>query len=297
MAFKLKSPFGLTVPETKLIGEEDSETISQNAPETKKVTKDNSANSLKSSGPEQPKAKDDKKPDEQINADGVKQDESTPDSPKERFDSLIEDSGKNKNDNQELRDRIESSSNPREKARREAKLKNKQRRQNKAADRITAKSEAKENDPLREAKDKKKAKIKEIKAENKNKRRSEKAKTILQKAGIEQEEESPTTYTPSAMDLEDNSDVEGAIKDGMDMAKGAGESPAEYKPNRAGAPLNRNQLQMAPTLKTYKQSHSGATTALQMQSIAMSPDSPAEMNAGFVELPKDVQENILKNDK
>jgi hypothetical protein len=40
MAFKLRSPFGLTVPETKLIGEDDSKTISQNAPETKKVTKD-----------------------------------------------------------------------------------------------------------------------------------------------------------------------------------------------------------------------------------------------------------------
>jgi len=299
MAFKLRSPFGLTVPETKLIDEDDSKTISRNSPETKEVG--NSANSLKSSGPAQPKTEEEKKPeetkDETTNADGVTQDESTPNSPKANFDSLIEDAGENKNDNQELRDRIENSSNPREKARREAKLKKKQRRQKKAAENIKTKSEAKENDPLRKAREQKKAKIKEIKAENKNERRSEKAKTILQKAGIEQEEESPTTYTPSAMDLEDNSDVKGSIKDGMDMAKGAGASPAEYKPNRAGAPLNRNQLQMAPTLNTYKQSHSGATTALQMQGIAMSPESPAEMNAGFVELPEDVQEKILKNDK
>jgi len=237
--------------------------------------------------------------------------------------------------NANLKRRIDEASNAREKQRRENRLERKEERQETSAKKKKAKHDSKMNNPAKKARKLVKAKNQETRLAEKKKRQQERAKTIMKKNfGSEENakefeesltnEGAPTNYMASAMDLQDNSDVEGAMEKAKKAAptKAVGaiaslaapiikqaavgaignkmqemmESPNTYKPNRAGGPLNRNQLQMSPILKTYKQSHTGAVGMMKMQNIAQDA-GPANMNEGFESLPDDVQDKILKNDK
>lgn len=269
------------------------------------------------------------------NADGVDvttvENEDNPNS----LDKLKEEIDPEKGFNSNLKRRIDEASNAREKQRRENRLERKEERQETSAKKKKAKHDSKMDNPAKKARKLVKAKNQETRLAEKKKRQQERAKTIMKKNfGSEENakefeesltsEGAPTNYMASAMDLQDNSDVEGAMEKAKKGAptKAVGaiaslaapiikqaavgaisnkmqekmESPNNYKPNRAGGPLNRNELQMSPVLKTYKQSHSGAVGMMKMQNIAQDP-GPANMNEGFEALPDDVQDKILKNNK
>ena len=366
MAFKLRSPFpntederGMRVSQVNLSGG----TVGRNNTGEKASSTGGSANDLEISGGEQPEGNTE----ETTNADGVTTGETTEVKKTTGIEELRADAAE-PDYNRGLNERIENASNVREEARLKARLKRRERRQENAADRINKKSEARENDPLRDAREQVNEKAAAIKAENKLTRRSERAKTKLQKAGIESGGEEPVEdTTPTQQELEDKVGAEISeqiandpdliaeqrdedervhveMRDRLyDMAQEDGspaqavgtiasmaapiikkaavgaitnkmqekmESPNNFKPNRAGGPLNRNQLQMAPTLKTYKQSHSGATAALQMQNIAQAPleyDPPkgpkppastlSSIKAAHTIKPKPVKKKKKKNNK
>ena len=316
MAFKLRAPFLNTEDEEENKGLLSTGEVTYAEKSDKQGPEVPSANILKTTDidikPENVK--------EDVNAEGVENTTVENEDDKDSLDKLKEEIDPEKGFNSNLKRRIDEASNAREKQRRENRLERKEERQETSAKKKKAKHDSKMNNPAKKARKLVKAKNQETRLAEKKKRQQERAKTIMKKNfGSEENakefeesltsEGAPTNYMASAMDLQDNSDVEGAMEKAKKAAptKAVGaiaslaapiikqaavgaisnkmqekmESPNTYKPNRAGGPINRNQLQMSPVLKTYKQSHTGAVGMMKMQNIAQ--------DAG--------QDKTLKNDK
>ena len=239
---------------------------------------------------------------EDVDADGVTNTETEPEEDKsniEKFNEELEGSEDENVDNKFLRDRIDQARNPRQEAKLKLRLARRQKRQTESAKRKYAKQNMElglEEGVLDLA---------ELNPDDqayyKEKGFKSKAEQAAEAAGEDNKDAQVTTDEPPVQAAEAvimpilKQAAVGAISDKM-KEKMKDEAPTNYKPNRAGRSKESGVLQMSPALKSHKQSHKGAVGMMKMQSIAQDL-GPINMNAGFEALPKDVQENILKNQK